>query len=189
STFVGSSALPSTGPRLDSAPGWVKPAMRRTVIILLAMVLPAGALSTIAWDEAEDHVGEEVVVRGRVVDIHCSPLSCLLAFEPSFNRFTAVVQAKRFDTFPPDRIEQQFGGKRVQVHGTVVLNDKKPEIVVDSADDLKLTLAERRQENDPTRAQTEVLDRLAAVLEQVTALTERMAATQERMETLLASME
>jgi hypothetical protein len=66
-----------------------------------------------------------VTVEGRVVDVHCSPLSCLLAFEPSFNRFTAVVQAERFDAMPPDQIEQRFKGKNVRVHGTIQERDGK----------------------------------------------------------------
>src|SRR6185369_3587876 len=70
--------------------------------LLLAVALPAAhAEDTISWEEADKHVGENVTVEGAVVDVHCSPLSCLLAFEPSFNRFTAVVQAERFGAMPP----------------------------------------------------------------------------------------
>ena len=166
-------------------------------IVATAVLLAAAASRaqdetvTINWDEAEHYVGKEVVVKGRVLGVHCSPTSCLLAFEPSFNRFTAVVQAEHFDVFPPDRLDDLFSGKRVQVHGTIVVNAKKPEIILTTAADLKTTLAERRQEQEETaqRQQTEVFDRMAAVLEQLVTLNERMAATQERMETILAQLE
>lgn len=164
-----------------------------TVVLLLAAVeSPAqDEPLTINWDEAEQYVGKEAVVKGRVLGVHCSPTSCLLAFEPTFNRFTVVVQAEHFTVFPPDRLDELFSGKRVQVHGTIVENAKKPEIVVTAAGDLKTTLAERRQEQEETaqRQQTEVFDRMAAVLEQLVTLNERMVATQERMETVLAQLE
>jgi len=164
--------------------------MRRAVLILvLATALSAGAVTTIPWEEAGKHVGEEVVVKGRVLGVHCSPLSCLLAFEPTFNGFTAVVQAEHFDLFPPEKLDDLFSGRQVEVHGTVRLSDRKPEIAVDSRDDLKLSVAERRKDRDEARAQAEVTERLGAVLDQVTQLTERMAATQQRMEALLAQLE
>jgi len=84
-------------------------------VLALAVALPAlaAAETTVAWDEADKHVGEEATVEGVVVDVHCSPLSCLLAFEPSFNRFTAVVQAHSFDVLPPADLERRYKGKRV----------------------------------------------------------------------------
>jgi len=164
--------------------------MRRAAMIFaLALAVPAHAVTTIPWEDAEKHVGEEVVVKGRVLGVHCSPLSCLLAFEPTFNGFTAVVQAEHFDLFPPDQLDDLFSGKQVTVHGTIVEKDRKPEIVVGGPDDLKVGLAERRKERDDARAETEVLERLGAVLDQITELTARLAATQERMETLLVQLE
>ncbi|MFN8545373.1 MAG: hypothetical protein U0807_14360 [Candidatus Binatia bacterium] len=162
------------------------------IILLAAFDVGAGSEpTTINWDEAESHVGSEVVVKGRVLGVHCSPTACLLAFEPGFNRFTAVIQAEHFDVFPPDRLDDLFSGKRVQVHGTIVEKEKKPEILVAGVNDLKVTLAERRQEQEEaaTRQQAELFDRMTGVLEQLVTLTERMAATQERMEMVLAQME
>jgi len=99
------------------------------VVLAFARVLIA-ADEPIPWQEADKHVGEDATVEGRVVDIHCSPLSCLLAFEPSFNRFTAVVQAKNFDALPPDDLKARFHGKLVSVHGRITSRDSKPEITV-----------------------------------------------------------
>jgi hypothetical protein len=165
-----------------------------TAAVILAAVPAVAATTVITWDEAENHVGEEVVVKGRVLGVHCSPTACLLAFEPGFNRFTAVVQARSFDVLPPERLDDMFSGKKVQVHGTIVLNDRKPEIVIDNPADLKVAISERAKEErqaetDHAEAQADVVARLGTVLDQIVALTERMAATQERMDTLLAQIE
>src|SRR5207253_11375047 len=105
----------------------------RTCLALIALLgaLPAlAADEPISWEEADKHLGEEATVEGRVVDVHCSQLSCLLAFEPSFNRFTAVVQARDFGTFPPEELERRYRGKQVAVHGKIQSRDGKPEIVL-----------------------------------------------------------
>jgi hypothetical protein len=162
-------------------------------LALALPALPALADEPIPWDEADKHVGEEATVEGRVVDVHCSPLSCLLAFEPSFNRFTAVVQARNFDTFPPDDLERRYRGRQVLVHGTIAERDGKPEIVLQSPDDIALAGRPagepRRGEPSAAGAQADVMDRLATVLDRIDALTERMAAVQERLETLLSDLE
>jgi hypothetical protein len=174
--------------------------MLRSVLVLFLFPGFASAAAdaappiTIPWDQAEQHVGEEVTVEGRVMGVHCSELSCLIAFDPTFNRFTAVIQASSFDTLPPDSLDDRFSGKKVEVHGKIVQNDKKPEIVVTSSDDIHLTAAERRREQqaakaDAAEAQVQILERLGALLDQVASVADRMAATQERMEQLLAQME
>ena len=167
--------------------------MRRALaLVALLVALPVAAEDTIPWDDADKHVGEQATVTGRVVDVHCSPLSCLLAFEPSFNRFTAVVQAASFDTFPPAELESRFKGREVSVTGKIELRDSKPEIVVESPGALALAGRPRREratEQNAARAQADVMERLAAVLERVEALTERMADVQERMDNLLAALE
>ena len=172
---------------------------RRAHVLLAALffvvALPAFAEDTISWDEADKHVGEEATVEGRVVDVHCSPLSCLLAFEPSFNRFTAVVQAERFDAMPPDQIEQRFKGKNVRVHGTIQERDGKPEIVITGPEAIAIGGGGRRRDdrardaNAAAAAQVDVLERLADVLTRIEDLAGRMADVQDRMDALLARME
>jgi len=166
--------------------------MRRTGVLLVvavALCTVARAETTVPWDEAEKHVGEEVTVEGRVLGVHCSPLSCLLAFDPTFNRFTAVIQAESFGTFPPGDLDRRFSGKRVQVHGKIQMRDGKPEIVVAKTEELELVPGKKRDDARLAQAQTETLERLADVLARVEELTERMVATQERVEALLAQIE
>ena len=162
--------------------------------VAMALALPprSSVETAISWEEAEKHVGEEATVEGRVLGVHCSPLSCLLAFEPTFNRFTALVQAKHFDDFPPAELDRRYVGKRVRVHGTIESRDGKPEIALETAEQLSEAGAKRRQERDDVRAaqgQVETLERLSQVLGRVEELTERLVATQERVEALLAQLE
>src|SRR5215467_13601846 len=166
---------------------------RSSAALVVAIVLCAAvrAETTVPWDEAEKHVGEETTVEGRVLGVHCSQLSCLLAFDPTFNRFTAVIQAESFNTFPPADLDRRFSGKRVQVHGKIQTRDGKPEIVVGKTEDLALVSPRKRDEavERATLAQTEAIERLGDVLGRIEELTERMVATQERVEQLLAQIE
>jgi hypothetical protein len=159
--------------------------MRRFVFgMVLALAARAGAVDTIQWDTAEQHVGEAVVVEGRILGIHCSPTSCLLAFDPTFNRFTVVVQAKDFKTFPPDTLDATFVGRKVRVHGTVQLLEKKPEIVVEKPEDLHLVVTEQDRKEEKAAEQAEVLDRIDGMLDRIEDLTARLESTQTRLEQL-----
>lgn len=168
--------------------------MRRLVVplVLLAAALARADDPVVSWEEAGAHVGERVVVEGRVLGVHCSPTSCLLAFEPTFNRFTAVVQAASFDRLPPEELDQRYVGRPVRVRGTVRLVDQKPEIVVESPDDLSLVVTKEAREAERTRqaeTQVELVERLGAVLDRLEDLTERMAATQARLDAAMAALE
>jgi hypothetical protein len=163
--------------------------------VAAALLLRGAALGAVAepisWEQAAEHVGEDAIVDGRVLGIHCSPLSCLLAFEPTFNRFTVVVEARSFEKMPPDSLER-YTGRRVRVSGRIQQVDGKPEIVIESPD--ALTMPEEKEHKGDegerlARAQTEVLERLGDVLARVEEMTERLAATQERVEALLARLE
>jgi hypothetical protein len=167
--------------------------VRLALLLPLALVALARAeIKPISWEEAGKHVGEVAIVEGRVLGVHCSQLSCLLAFEPTFNGFTAVVQAENFKTFPPAELEQRYSGRKVRVRGKIVERDGKPEIILDKPESLTLgDIRERREarETERARSQTEIMERLADVLDRIEELTERMVGTQERIETMLAAIE
>jgi len=168
--------------------------MRIPAVIVLAALATATARAEpeIKWNEAENHVGQEVTVRGRVVGIHCSNLSCLLAFDPAFRGFTAVIHARSFEHFPPDSLDKLYSGRQVFVRGEVKKSDGRPQIVIEDPRDLTLVHAERRRERETERAlqvQTELLERVGTVLAQLEELTERLLDTQERMEVLLTRIE
>ncbi len=153
---------------------------------------PRAAKPVVPWDAAEQHVGREVTVEGNVVAIHCSPTACLLGFEPTFNRFTVVVQAKDFARLPPDDLDARYTGRRVRVKGTVVDRDAKPEIAL--SDPANLTVVETREEREQRvtariEAQERALERFEQMLARVEALIARLAETQDRMDTALAILE
>ena len=109
--------------------------MRRLAfaIVLGAVLVSVRAVigadeKAIPLDQAEEHIGKTTVVEGRVLGIHCSPTSCLLAFDPTFNRFTAVVQAKDFKALPPETLNATYVGRLVRVKGKIQVLEKKPEI-------------------------------------------------------------
>lgn len=160
-------------------------------ILVLAMTFtatPAAADEPIAWGEAAKHVGERKTVEGRVVGVHCSPLSCLLAFEPSFNGFTAVIQAASFERLPPERVEREYPGQRVRVTGTIKTIDSKPEIIVDDPAALVVLRDEpdpREKEERAARAQGALIDRFDEMIGRMEEMTDRLAAIQERLEGIL----
>jgi len=166
--------------------------MRASMVlaVVLGAALARGEVA-ISWEEAAHHLGKEATVEGRILGVHCSKLACLLAFEPTFNRFTAVIQAERFGDFPsPEDLDREYIGREVRVHGTIRENDGKPEIVLERPEDLSLTTSAReRAEEAAAEAQADILERLATVLDRIEALTERMVETEERVEAVLASLE
>jgi hypothetical protein len=142
----------------------------------------------IPWNEAEAHVGKPAVVEGRVLGIHCSPTSCLLAFDPTFNRFTAVVQAKDFATLPPDKLDADYVGRRVRVHGTVQLLEKKPEIVVQRPEDLEIVVSPQERADKRQQTQAELVDRLDAMIDRLDTLATQMAQTQVALQQVAAAL-
>jgi hypothetical protein len=166
--------------------------MRRPAIPVVLAASVAFAAPTISWEEAGRHVGEEVVVEGRVLGAHCSPTSCLLAFEPTFNGFTAMIPASAFRRLPPDQLDARYVGRPVHVHGTIRDVDRKPEIVVENPDDLQVVVskAEREQQRAAaSQAQVDLVERLGDVLDRLADVADRMAATQERLEAMMTSLE
>ncbi len=148
----------------------------------------------VPWDETEQHIGEEATVEGRILGVHCSPISCVLAFDPSFSRFRVVIQARRFTAFPPERMSERYSGRRVHVHGKITQSGGHPEISLERPEDLTVMVADRRREqqqraDDAQQANAELLDRVAASLERLEAVTEQILATQQRLEAVLSALE
>jgi Tfp pilus assembly protein FimV len=136
----------------------------------------------IGWADAEKFVGQRVVVEGRVLGIHCSPTSCLLAFDPTFNRFTAVVQAKDFKSLPAETLNANYVGRQVRLRGTVRLLEKKPEIIIDQPSDLEVVVSKQERAEKREEVAYDLVDRLDDVLDRLDELTTRMADSQARLE-------
>jgi hypothetical protein len=177
--------------------------MRRSLPALAVLLAVAAHAEppVISWEETPKYVGKEVVVEGIVLGLHCAPLSCLLAFDPTFKKFTAVVPGSRFNVFPSaDELEREFVGKRVRVQGTVRLLDGKPEIQLQNPGDIALaapTADEKRRAREDTAErredlvarQTDVLEQLAETLQGLQDVIDRLADAQERTEAVLARLD
>ncbi len=153
-----------------------------TAALALAIARAAAADDTvIPWTDTEKHVGETVTVEGRVLGAHCSPTSCLLAFDPTFNRFTVVVQAKDFKALPPDTLNASYVGRAVRVHGRIQMLERKPEIVVAQAADLQLAVTpeEKAQKREATEAA--LADRMDELIDRLDDLAGRMDQTQQQL--------
>ena len=173
--------------------------IQRTLLLLLLLPSVARSADVLTWQAAAKHVGEEATVEGTVAAVHCSPLACSLAFEPTFTRFTATVQAQQFDVFPPAELEARYKGRRVRVTGTIESLDGKPRIQVSKPDALVVVQEEKRpgtaravegtDSDETAAAQNEMLDRLDDILDRLETISQQLAATEERVAGLLAQLD
>jgi DNA/RNA endonuclease YhcR with UshA esterase domain len=87
--------------------------------------------------QAATHVGQRVVVEGKVVAVYTSQMgTTFLNFGAVYPRqdFSVVIPAAHSLAFPS---VQQLQGKRVEVTGVVRLYRGKPEMILRSADQLR----------------------------------------------------
>ena len=174
--------------------------IRRTLLLLFLLLPPTvhGA-EVLTWQAAAKRVGEEATVEGTVAAVHCSPLACSLAFEPTFTRFTLTIQAQNFSVFPPGELEARYKGRRVRATGTIESLDGKARMQVSTPEALVVVQEEKRPDvaraaeaRDPdaaTEAQAEMLDRLDDILDRLEAISQQLAAAEERMASLLAQLD
>jgi hypothetical protein len=149
-----------------------------------------GAPPVISWDDAEGHVGEEVTVEGTIVATHASPLSTLLGFEPTFNRFTAVIQAADRGAFDPAP-EERYRGKRVRVTGRIEEYEKKPEIVLRSPAQIRVLDREKPSEeaSQESKEEAALAELTAGMVARLTEIETRMISIEERLDRILAAIE
>jgi len=170
---------------------------------MLLLAAPARGADVLGWQDAGKHVGEQATVDGVVAAVHCSPLACSLAFEPTFTRFTAIIQAAKFDLFPPDQLEGRYRGKPVRVTGTIEAIDGKPRMQIAKPEAIAIVSPEQRPDATATKdaaeggaegarvseAQAEIISRLDEILDRLDALEDRLVATEQRMASLLAYLD
>jgi DNA/RNA endonuclease YhcR with UshA esterase domain len=109
--------------------------MLRAVLAGAVVLLQASALTP---DKAKDHVGERATVVGVVTQVSVSRGgTTFLNFGAKFPNhvFTAVIFKSAASQFPEP---QQWDGKRVNVSGAIQLYRGKPEIVLNTASQLRL---------------------------------------------------
>ena len=92
----------------------------------------------ISWRQAAKHYNEYLTVKGKIVATHRTEKACFLNFDPDWRHsFTAVIFASRFEAFP-SKPEEHYRGKRVRVTGLIKEYRGKPEIVLESPDQIEV---------------------------------------------------
>ena len=106
-------------------------------LLLCAIVAHADKPTVIKDSEATQYVGKEVEVRGRVASVTTSPLGT------TFINFGGEYPNQRFAGFiaagSPIAADQRLTmiqGKTISITGIVRLHDGKPEIEIESADQI-----------------------------------------------------
>jgi len=92
----------------------------------------------ISWRDADRHLGEYVIVEGRIVATHNTGTICFLNFHPNYKRYlTAVIFSSSFHLFPKDP-HIYYYGKKVRIKGHIEEYKGRPEIVIKSPDQIQV---------------------------------------------------
>lgn len=112
--------------------------MRWMAALAFACLTTIPALAqTITPQEAEAHVGQTVTIKGKVDEVHTSGKgNTFLSFGGTYPQqaFTAFIPVKNAAIFPN---VHELQGKTVEVSGPVKVYKEKPEIVLESPEQLK----------------------------------------------------
>lgn len=108
--------------------------MLSAVAVVLLLVAPASDIPVLTPDQAKDHVGQEVVVRGQLLEVGASEngdtLFLYFGGEYPDHVFNAVIFSQHFRVFPEARA---WEGQIIEVRGKVQLYEGrgKPEIILE----------------------------------------------------------
>jgi hypothetical protein len=141
----------------------------------------------IPWSQANQYIGEEVTIEGRIVATHVSPLSTLLSFDKSFNKFTAVIRPADRKAFPPEP-EEYYRGKQVRIKGRVVEYEKKAEIVLKSRDQIQV-VEPKAVQTPPVEETNEAVELTLEVLERLTGIESKLETIANHLEQLITALE
>lgn len=87
--------------------------------------------------QAKDHIGRVVAVKGFVADVYKTEKVAYLNFVEKFpdNPFSGVIFANKFKDFGDMNI---YEGKNVELTGRVTAYKEKPQIILDSPEQIKI---------------------------------------------------
>lgn len=109
-------------------------------------VLPAEAgIPVVDWKDAANHMDQEVIVQGRIVQARNIGKICFLNFDGA-RTFTAVVHSPNYKNFPTPP-EQLYGGKIVRIRGVISAYRGKPQVEVSRAE--QVTILEKELPIEP----------------------------------------
>ncbi|MEK6642731.1 MAG: endonuclease/exonuclease/phosphatase family protein [Planctomycetota bacterium] len=104
--------------------------------------LPADAgIPVIDWKDAGDHIDQQVIVQGQIVQTRNIGKMCFLNFDTS-RSFTAVVRQEHFEAFPQPP-EAMYDQKIVRIRGTISVFRDKPQVEVSNPSQITILDAEK----------------------------------------------
>lgn len=93
----------------------------------------------IDWKEAGSYAGQEVMVEGAIVRSFNSGRACFLNFHPDYQQYLSlVIFASDFPKFP-SQPEKYYLNRKVRVKGRILLYRGRPEIILNSPDQIEVT--------------------------------------------------
>jgi len=93
---------------------------------------------TVPWDLAGNYIGKHMMVEGKIARTHNSGKACFLNFHNNWVRyFSLVIFDNVFHRFP-EKPEEFYLEKFVRVRGKIKMFSGRPEIVLNSPDQIKI---------------------------------------------------
>jgi micrococcal nuclease len=95
-------------------------------------------LPVVNWRDANNYIGQQVIVEGTIVATYKTNKVCFLNFDQNWKEyFTAVIFVSDLPKFSysPD---QYLKNKKVKIKGTIKLYKGKPEIIVKNSDQIEV---------------------------------------------------
>jgi endonuclease YncB( thermonuclease family) len=98
----------------------------------------ATAGEIVSWDRAHEAIGRKVTVEGTIVRAKRSRRTVFLNFHGNWKRYVTIVLFPEKVRGLPSSPESHYLNRKIRVTGTVVRYADRPEIVLESADDLRI---------------------------------------------------
>lgn len=123
---------------------------------------PDAGLPVVEWRDAGRHVGQVVIVQGRIVAARKTGSICFLNFDdPKVRTFTAIIREANLDEFP-DAPVNLYQDKLVQIRGLVDEYNDKPQIEVFSPRQIRVLAEEAPVTSRPAARRFEGILKLAS---------------------------
>ncbi|MEZ4820983.1 MAG: hypothetical protein R2942_00720 [Ignavibacteria bacterium] len=94
-------------------------------------------IKVITSKEVKNHIGDSLVIRGLVADVYVSEKVSYLNFENRFpkNVFACAIFSSKTDAFGD---LSKYKGKLVEVNGKISTFKNKPQVILNSPDQIKI---------------------------------------------------
>lgn len=99
---------------------------------------PSTKLPIIPWEDAMAYVGQNVTVKGRVIETYNSEKVVFLNFDEDYRHAFKVVIFPDIWPLFPEPPEDYYKGKTIQVTGQIEIYQNAPEIIVDQLEQIEI---------------------------------------------------